>query len=90
MIKSPEDLDKVLKILRANGVFEFELSGLKAKLGDLPNETPQLADAVSAQPLPLEAEMDLMVGMPIQGLDDPFINYSVAPEPMVPDEDTEA
>lgn len=90
MIKTPEDLDKVLKILRANGVFEFELSGLKAKLGDLP-DVIRISESGAPDPqLPLEAEMDLMVGMPIQGLDDPFINYSVAPSPMVPDEDTEA
>ena len=87
MISSHDDLDKVLKILRANGAFEFEFQGLKVKLGELPETEAQVMEA-QGRALPPEVELDRMVGLPVQGLDDPFLTYSVA-EPMA-NEDTEA
>ena len=38
MIDSIKDLEKILKLLRKQGVFEFEHNGTKLKLGDLPRE----------------------------------------------------
>ena len=36
MIESIKDLEKLLKVLRKQGVTEFEHNGTKLKLGDLP------------------------------------------------------
>jgi len=87
MISNHDDLDKILKILRANGAFEFEMNGLKVKLGELPTIEAQTIEGKS-MPIPPEVELDRMVGLPVQGLDDPFLTYSVT-EPMA-SEDTEA
>ncbi len=38
MIDSLKDLDKLLKVLRKQGVTEFEHNGTKLKLGDIPGE----------------------------------------------------
>lgn len=86
MINSLEDLDKALKVLRANGVFEFELNGMKMKLGDLPMQQTAAQEIPDFQ-MPSQAELDRAVGMPTMGLDDPFLDYS-AREPL--SEDTEA
>lgn len=92
MINSLEDLDKALKILRANGVFEFEFSGMKMKLGELPGLMGgQVTGAAQEQSdesvIPSQDELDRAVGMPAMGLDDPFLDYS-AREPL--SENTEA
>lgn len=89
MIDSLDDLDKALKILRANGVTKFEANGLKMELGEMP-VLPHLADATAIDQavIPPESELDRMVGMPVQGLEDPFLTYSVS-EPLA-DENTAA
>ena len=38
MIDSLKDLERLLKVLRKQGIFEFEHNGTKLKLGDLPAE----------------------------------------------------
>lgn len=46
MIDSIKDLEKVLKLLRKQGVLEFEHNGTKLKMGDLPIETGSHKDPV--------------------------------------------
>lgn len=38
MIESLKDLEKLLKLLRKQGVQEIDLHGVKLKMGDLPQE----------------------------------------------------
>lgn len=38
MIESLKDLEKLLKLLRKQGVTEIDLHGIKLKMGDLPME----------------------------------------------------
>jgi hypothetical protein len=38
LIESLKDLEKLLRVLRKQGVFEFEHNGTRLKLGDLPRE----------------------------------------------------
>jgi hypothetical protein len=44
LIESIADLRKVLRLLREQGVTEFEHNGTKLKLGDLPADRPQVAE----------------------------------------------
>lgn len=46
MIENLKDLEKLLRVLRKQGVYEFEHGTTKLKLGDLPVERAQEADAV--------------------------------------------
>lgn len=45
MINDLSDLQKLLKLCRKQGVLEIEVAGVKLKLGDLPTETMQSAQA---------------------------------------------
>lgn len=45
MIDSLKDLEKLIKLLRKQGIYEFEHNGTKLKLGDLPAQTSADADA---------------------------------------------
>ncbi len=48
MIESLKDLEKLLKVLRKQGVFEFEHNGTKLKLGELPVERAGAADEIAS------------------------------------------
>lgn len=45
MIDSLKDLEKLLKVLRKQGVYEFEHNGTRLKLGDLPVERASSVEA---------------------------------------------
>lgn len=77
MIQSLEDLEKVLKILRTQGVTSFKHSGLEILLGDLPSQEYPLQPEQQASPeYPSQAVLDRAVGLPVMGLDDPFLTYN--------------
>jgi hypothetical protein len=38
LIESLKDLEKLLRVLRKQGVYEFEHNGTKLKIGDLPRD----------------------------------------------------
>lgn len=48
MIQDIKDLQKLFKLCRAQGVTEFEMSGLKIKFGDLPVQ-PGSTDIISQE-----------------------------------------
>lgn len=77
MINTIEDLEKVLKLLRKQGVETFKFEMLEIKLGELPQEPMTTADQALEQLIPSQSALDLVVGMPVSGLDDPFLTYSV-------------
>jgi len=47
LIETLKDLEKLLKVLRKQGVFEFEHGGTKLKLGDLPAEYVEQTDTAN-------------------------------------------
>ncbi len=47
MIESLKDLEKLLKVLRKQGVYEFEHNGTRLKLGDLPADRAESIDTIS-------------------------------------------
>ncbi len=57
MIDSIKDLEKLLKLLRKQGVSEFEHNGTKLKMGDLPTER-------QANGEPLEEDVNPYKGFP--------------------------
>lgn len=43
MVESLKDLEKLLKLLRKQGVTDFKMNGIDLKLGDLPREAGEEA-----------------------------------------------
>lgn len=80
MIQTLEDLEKVLKILRTQGVTSFKFNGLEISLGDLPSQahSQSLQEEVNLE-YPTQAELDRAVGLPVMGLEDPFLTYNEQP-----------
>ncbi len=75
MIKTIEDLERVLKVLRSQGVDLFKMDGIEMSLGQMPyKEEGKPLDQVTDAPS--EAELDRAVGLPPMGLDDPFLHYN--------------
>lgn len=51
MIENLKDLEKLLKLLRKQGVTEFKLSGTEIKLGELPaSEREAASQSISDEP----------------------------------------
>lgn len=77
MFNTIEDVNKLLEVLRKHGADEFEFESLKVKMGSAPYKEVFLPEASAEVSMPEQSMLDQMVGMPQQGLDDPFVDYSV-------------
>lgn len=44
MIENLKDLERLLKLLRKQGVTDFKMNGVELKLGDLPSEPGDIAE----------------------------------------------
>lgn len=75
MIKTIEDLEKVLKVLRAQGVSSFKFDGLEMTLADLPQTENAIIQNNDLE-IPSEEDLDKAVGLPVMGIDDPFLTYN--------------
>jgi hypothetical protein len=79
MIKDLGELEQLLKLLRSQGVMSFDWGTLSIELGDLPGEVIQeseFIDMESEPKIPTQSELDIMVNMPVGGIDDPFLDYN--------------
>lgn len=76
MIKTIEDLERVLKLLREQGVTSFKYEEMNIVLGDLPQAEEVRAEE-ERKSLPTQSQLDMAVGLPVSGFDDPFLDYSV-------------
>lgn len=61
MIDSIKDLEKILKLLRRQGVYEFEHNGTKLKMGDLPIDPSTYQEDIATQDNPLAGFPDGML-----------------------------
>lgn len=61
MIESLKDLEKLLKVLRKQGVFEFEHNGTRLKLGDLPRDHVSTVEQFETEQNPLAGFPDGML-----------------------------
>lgn len=80
MIKDLGELEQLLKLLRSQGVTSFAWETLDVELGELPGEFISEASMIDMEnepsEFPTQAELDKAVNMPVQGIDDPFIDYN--------------
>lgn len=76
MFNTIDDLEKVIKVLRDQGVDKFKFNGLELEMGSLPYRESINSEQVGIE-IPGQSQLDQMVGMPSSGLDDPFLDYSV-------------
>lgn len=87
MVSSLDELEKLLKILRAQGATSFKANGLEVVLGDLPEQfETRSVDSAEETQMPSQAELDRAVGLPVGGLEDPFLLYNE--QPIAEDEPT--
>lgn len=56
MVESLKDLEKLLKLLRKQGVTEFKHAGIELRLGDLPRENEPLEEQENQEPAMLTDE----------------------------------
>lgn len=61
MIDSIKDLEKILKLLRRQGVYEFEHNGTKLKMGDLPRDPITTREEIETEINPLAGFPDGML-----------------------------
>lgn len=77
MIQNLDELEKLLRILRSQGVYTFKWDGLELLMSE---SVPGLTSPTLADPsMPSQSELDAAVGMPVGGLDDPFLTYNERP-----------
>lgn len=75
MIKDLGEIEKLLTILRSQGVSAFKWNGLEIALDPsfiIPHQGIPLTDPS----YPTQSELDRAVNLPVGGLDDPFLNYN--------------
>lgn len=75
MVKTIEDLEKVLKVLRTQGVSSFKFEGLEMILTDIPQSENAVIQNNDLE-IPSEEDLDKAVGLPVMGIDDPFLTYN--------------
>lgn len=74
MIQNLDELDKLLKILRSQGVYTFKWNGLELLMSET---VPGLIQSPLSDPsIPSQSELDAAVGLPVGDLDDPFLTYN--------------
>jgi len=76
LIQNLDELERLLKILRSNGVYTFKWNGLELLISE-PSQFEVPSDLTGTIPnFPDQETLDAVVGMPVGDIDDPFLNYN--------------
>lgn len=90
MISTLGELEQLLKILRSQGVHTFKWSGLEFIMTEhalTPEQIIQSSNPIAANPeFPTQAELDRAVGLPVGGLEDPFVFLAATPNDKDPED----